>query len=413
LKPRSIFRKGTALKIEKKIHPKDTMSSEERIQAAVNLQTPDRVPVAPLFYYFVANYNNMSFAELYDPVKYFNGLSCVFDELGPWDAHYFVNAYDKELIAFVIPMKLLEPGEELPENTMRQFLEAEIMTPDDYEWIIEEASKIRSLAYARLVIERLIPRIWPDAVPRGWKAYKAMIPLITRNTLLLKREIERWRKRGVTPLHQFAFEAAFDTFSLARGLIEFSKDLSRYPDKVIKASDALTESYAFLIKATCRILKVKRAEIFVHRSSNDFISPRQFMKFSLPSLKTLVEKLAQDGISSILHCDGNWDLNLELMREFPAGRVVMQCDGTSDIFKAKEIIGDRVCIYGDVPANLLALGSPAQVDEYCHRLIEQVGKGGGFILGSGCELAPNAKPENVKVMMQSVVKYGYYTQSKE
>jgi uroporphyrinogen-III decarboxylase len=37
-----------------------------------------------------------------------------------------------------------------------------------------------------------------------------------------------------------------------------------------------------------------------------------------------------------------------------------------------------------------------------------VGKGGGFILGTGCELAPNAKPENVKAMFESVVKHGYY-----
>jgi uroporphyrinogen-III decarboxylase len=114
------------------------------------------------------------------------------------------------------------------------------------------------------------------------------------------------------------------------------------------------------------------------------------------------------GINPILHCDGNWDLNLETLRELPAGNVVVQFDGASDIFKAKEVIGDRICIYGDVPADLLALGSPSEVDEYCHRLIEEVGKGGGFILGTGCELAPNAKPENVKAMFESVVKYGYY-----
>jgi uroporphyrinogen-III decarboxylase len=122
----------------------------------------------------------------------------------------------------------------------------------------------------------------------------------------------------------------------------------------------------------------------------------------------LIERLAQDGISTILHCDGCWDYNLEELRKLPAGCAVFQGDGNTDIFKAKEVIGDRMCIYGDVPANLLALGSPSEVDEYCHRLIEEVGRGGGFILGTGCELAPNAKPENVKAMCESVVKYGYY-----
>jgi uroporphyrinogen-III decarboxylase len=57
---------------------------------------------------------------------------------------------------------------------------------------------------------------------------------------------------------------------------------------------------------------------------------------------------------------------------------------------------------------MLAMGTAAEVDEYCHRLIEEVGRGGGFILGTGCELAPNARVENVKAMLDAVVKYGYY-----
>lgn len=86
----------------------------------------------------------------------------------------------------------------------------------------------------------------------------------------------------------------------------------------------------------------------------------------------------------------------------------MQCDGASDIFRAKEVVGDKVCIMGDVPATMLALGSPTEVDEYCHRLIEEVGKGVGFILGSGCELPPDTRPENLKAMTESVKRYGYY-----
>jgi uroporphyrinogen-III decarboxylase len=96
------------------------------------------------------------------------------------------------------------------------------------------------------------------------------------------------------------------------------------------------------------------------------------------------------------------------LRRLPAGKIVLQLDGATDIFKAKEEIGDRMCVYGDVPAGLLALGSTQEVDEYCHRLIEEVGKDGGFILAAGCEIPYNAKPENLKIMCQSAYKYGYY-----
>jgi uroporphyrinogen-III decarboxylase len=54
---------------------------------------------------------------------------------------------------------------------------------------------------------------------------------------------------------------------------------------------------------------------------------------------------------------------------------------------------------------MLCLGSVSEVDEYCHRLIEEVGKGGGYIMGAGCEIPPNARPENVKAMIDSVNKY--------
>ncbi|MBN2027984.1 MAG: hypothetical protein JW854_14640 [Actinobacteria bacterium] len=391
----------------RKIHERDTMTSEERIRACIRLQEPDRVPVAPLFYYFVAHYNGMTYTDLANPRNYYQGLARVFDDLGPWDANYFINAYDREVFAFIIPMKMLEPGYELPPDVVRQFLEEEVMKEEDYEWILEVCKRFRKLSYLRFFVEKLMPGIWED-IPYGWRSYAATLPMLLRNIAILRKESVLWERKGVTPFYSLPFEAAFDDFSLARGLINFSRDLKKRPQTIAAAAEALTDSYAYLIKRTCILMGIKRAEVFVHRSSNDFISPKQFRELSLPSLKALIERLAEDGIPTILHCDGCWDLNLEELRKLPAGCAVFQGDGTTDIFKVKEVIGDRVCIYGDVPANLLSLGSPSEVDEYCHRLIEEVGKGGGFILGSGCELAPNAKPENVKAMCKSVVKYGYY-----
>jgi uroporphyrinogen-III decarboxylase len=150
---------------------------------------------------------------------------------------------------------------------------------------------------------------------------------------------------------------------------------------------------------------VRRVEIYVHRSSTDFISPETFKELSFPSLKRLAMALVAAGIYPILHLDGNWDLNLETLRELPAGSCMVQFDGPTDIFLAKRVIGDRICIMGDVPPDMLCLGSVSEVDEYCHRLIEGVGEGGGYIMGAGCEIPPNARPENVKAMIDSVKKY--------
>ena len=50
-------------------------------------------------------------------------------------------------------------------------------------------------------------------------------------------------------------------------------------------------------------------------------------------------------------------------------------------------------------------GGPEQVDEYCRRLIQGVGRDGGFMLDAG-GLIDNAKVENLRAMCDSVEKYG-------
>lgn len=390
----------------KRLYPEDSIGAERRIQAAVGLQEPDRVPVSPLIYYFAASYAGITNYELYDPGKYNRAIERCFYELGPWDAYYFMHVYYPELGSFLIPMRVKEPGFHLPPDSIRQYLECEVMDVEDYGWIERIASREPRLAYLRLFM-RMIPRIW-DHVGGGWRCRAFMYPRMIHNAILYAREFRRWRDRGATLLYSVGVEAPFDTFSLARGLMSFVRDIRDRPGEIAAAAEALTPAYALVIKSVCGLVGVKRAIIDVHRSSNDFISPDTFRKLSFPSLKTLVERLAAEGICSVLHLDGDWNLNLEILRGLPAGRVVAQFDGRTDIFRAKEVVGDRMCIYGDVPAGMLALASEREVDEYCHRLIEEVGKGGGFILGSGCEVAPNARPENVRAMLRSVHRYGYY-----
>ena len=93
---------------------------------------------------------------------------------------------------------------------------------------------------------------------------------------------------------------------------------------------------------------------------------------------------------------------LPYLRELPRASCVIELDGTTDIFKAKEILGDWLCLKGDVPATLLAQGEPDQVSDYCQNLIRSIGSDGGFILSSGCEVPLDARPENVVALVQSV-----------
>ena len=95
---------------------------------------------------------------------------------------------------------------------------------------------------------------------------------------------------------------------------------------------------------------------------------------------------------------------MKYFREFPKGSVILGLDGKTDIFKAKEIIGDHCCIMGDVSATLLSFGTPKEVEQYCERLIHEVGPK-GFILSSGCDVPYNGKYECIKALYDAPFKF--------
>ncbi len=102
-------------------------------------------------------------------------------------------------------------------------------------------------------------------------------------------------------------------------------------------------------------------------------------------------------------CEGAYGDRLEYFLEMPKGKVVTHFDLT-DMFRAKEILKDHVCLMGNVPSSLLQVGTPQEVDEYCKKLIEVCGKGGGLIITNGSSI-DEARPENIRAMIESTRKY--------
>ena len=81
---------------------------------------------------------------------------------------------------------------------------------------------------------------------------------------------------------------------------------------------------------------------------------------------------------------------------------------TTDIFRAKEVLRDHICIEGNVPSSLLQVGSVQDVKDHCKQLIDVVGKGGGFILAPRSS-TDEVKPENMKAMIEFTQEYGKYS----
>lgn len=370
------------------------MNSRERIESAIKLQIPDRVPVAPFVMFFVAKHAGITMEEyLFSKGKSEMAAEKTFMDFGGWDAWYRYPYIDGRTV-YYYPMKFKMPGRELGPNEIYQTVEEEVMKEEDYDLLIAKGY--------RELFRILRKRIWPD-VDDSKRAevmneYKA-----TRGNF-----IKKWKGLNVPTLHAFTVNSPFDELSLYRSIQEFFTDLYRFPEKVLEAIDIITTGLAEATKNNALASGAKGIFIGCYRLCGEFLPPKQFEKFGLPCLMRLVHSLSEAGVLVTLHCDNNWALNLPYLKELPKGKCIVALDNHTDIFKAKEILRDRVCILGDVPASLLSIGTASEVEAYCKRLIDVVGDGGGFILGSGDELPVDTRPENLRTMLEIARTYGIY-----
>jgi uroporphyrinogen-III decarboxylase len=107
-------------------------------------------------------------------------------------------------------------------------------------------------------------------------------------------------------------------------------------------------------------------------------------------MKKMIEAFTAEGILTVMHFDQDWTLNLPYLLDLPRKMCVCELDGITDIFKAKEILKEHMCIAGDVPASLQSVGTPEDMEAYCKKLINIAGKNTGFIPSSGCTVPPTA-----------------------
>ena len=80
---------------------------------------------------------------------------------------------------------------------------------------------------------------------------------------------------------------------------------------------------------------------------------------------------------------------------------------TTDMFRAKDVLGGHLCISGNVPVTLLAVGTPDEVRQVAKRLIDYCGRDGGFVMSSPVD---DARPENLKALIDFTIEYGRYAQ---
>ncbi|MFC2010584.1 uroporphyrinogen decarboxylase family protein [Chloroflexota bacterium] len=401
-----------------------------RISDAIQLKVPDRVPVEMAFDYFPAKYAGISCeAAYYDYEKWIAANKKTIVDFAP-DAVFWLPEYTPGLaLEYLNPLHLKWPGHGVPSDHSHQFVEGEWMKPDEYADFLSDHSDYMLRGHLPSVIGAMKPLSQlPPISSLGYGYFGALVlaeslakPEVAgaiENLLKAGRELAKWsdkrdsfndeiRNLGFPVNSGGMAQAPFDIVSdYLRGMQGTMMDMFRQPDNLLAAIDYILNDT--LERAIPAVAKSGNKRLFMplHRGSDGFMSLKQFETFYWPSLKKVIISAVEAGLTPGVFFEGVWTNRLEYLLELPKGKVLCHFDAT-DLFKAKEVLGGHLCIKGNVPASLLQTGSTQDVKDCCQQLIDIVGKGGGYIMCNRSAI-DEAKPENLKTMIDFTQEYGVY-----
>ena len=404
-----------------------------RLKDAIQLKkTPDRVPVFLLIGFFPAYYTGLT---PYDMMHDYKKLKMAFKkyvlDFEP-DAHCGAVGPGPGKFFEILNYKLYAwPGHGVAPQHSYQCIEGEYMKADEYDALIQDPTYFFLATYFPRIFsalepfEKLLPftnvlemyggftpvSLTPMGMPSIQVALKALMKA-GNEASKWNRHVVAWEREvtaaGFPDLFGGGTKAPFDTIGdTLRGTKGIMLDMYRQRDKLLQAMEIFTP---LMIRMGASAAKANGNPIVfipLHKGADGFISNKQFEEFYWPTLKKVMMGLINEGCVPFLYAEGSYNSRLELIKnDLPKGRTLWGFDQT-DMAKAKEIIGDFACICGNIPTSLLTVGTLEEVKDYVKKLIETCSEGGGFIMMNGAVI-DEAKPENIKAMIEATKEYGAY-----
>jgi uroporphyrinogen-III decarboxylase len=400
-----------------------------RLFKVVKQEVPDRVPVIPSIGFFPAYYSGM---QPYDVMYDYGALSRAWKkyalDFAP-DGYGGVGTVGSGRLFEIMDYKLYRwPGHGTTIDSPYQCVEAEYMKADEYDLLIQDPSDFWIRTYLPRIFGKLeplkllsalstvqeLPMVGAYMVPFGNPDVQATLKAL----LEAGREAEKWAtahrainkevtEAGFPIMSGGSAKAPFDTIGdTLRGTQRIMIDMYRQPGKLIEAMEKLTPLMINMGVNAARTSGIPFVFIPLHKGADGFMSLDQFKTFYWPTLKKVILGLIDEGVVPWLFAEGSYNSRLDIIKDLPKGKVIWKFD-TTDMVRAKNILGDCACIEGNVPVSLLMTAAPKDVTDYCKKLIDSASKGGGFILSSGSVL-DKVKTENLHAMIDYTKEYGIY-----
>jgi len=185
------------------------------------------------------------------------------------------------------------------------------------------------------------------------------------------------------------------------------------PGKAKACLDRLADGAIDLAKkqAACGVDAVLISSAF---AGAGLISRQHYEEFVLPYEQKIIVavKKAFPALPVYTHTCGSIGDRLDLMMATGTNGIDTLDPpplGTVELEEAKKILSGKTFIKGNIdPVNTLLYGSQDEVKEDVKRRLGLGKPGGGYILSSACSVAPHTPPENIEILVGLAEEFGKY-----
>ncbi|MCG5515593.1 MULTISPECIES: uroporphyrinogen decarboxylase [Ectothiorhodospira] len=220
---------------------------------------------------------------------------------------------------------------------------------------------------------------------------------------LIRKELD-----GRVPLIGFSGSP----WTLATYMVEgsSSKDFALLKGMMFDDPDTLHHLLGVLADTVIAYLNAQIAAgaqaVMVFDTWGGALSPENYRKFSLQYMQRIVDGLTREAdgrrVPVVLFTKGGaqW---LEDMAD--TGCDALGLDWTVEINEARQRVGDRVALQGNMDPSVL-YASPEKVREETKKILAGFGKGSGHVFNLGHGIHPKINPEHVAAMVETVHEEG-------
>jgi uroporphyrinogen decarboxylase len=351
------------------------VTSRERVRTALAHRQPDRVPIGMNFQ-----------SEVFEKVKKHLGL----DDRGVWEwIGQDFSGTGAKLPGVASDVRYADPTVRVDGNG-RLF---------DIWGVPFRQVKTEFQSYVELAgepplagcesIEELTRYPWPRADAWDYSA--------------IHRELEAVSEMALTGHSRGFFEIAH----FMRGMEGFLTDLALNPEFAGALMDHISE---FLLEKTRRTLEAGGGQYMIFEYNDDvasqrglFISPGMWREHIKPRMAEFCKVIHAHGAKVRYHCCGSPYAILNDLVEIGVDILhpVQPLATDMDPFRLKEEFGDRLTFHGAIDTQrLLPMGSETEVRRHVRKMIDVVGRNGGYILAGSHSIQGDVPLGNILAMVE-------------